>query len=117
MVNQGDTIDRVFAALADPTRRAILERLADGDTPVAALAAPHAMSAPAISKHLRALEQAGLIARRRVGRAHLISAEPAPAEAAARWIETYAAHWRARFEAVDAYLAMKGTRHADDDAV
>ena len=82
MVMHGDQLDRVFAALADPTRRGMLERLADGETNVGTLAEPYDISQPAASKHLRVLERAGLIQRKRIGREHRIRIDPRPIEEA-----------------------------------
>lgn len=107
---QNEQLDRVFSALADPTRRGMLERLAAGETNVSTLGAPHAMSQPAVSKHLRVLERAGLIQRTRRGREHRIRVDPRPIEAAQTWIERYADFWTQQFDAVDAYLKAR----ADD---
>ncbi len=87
-------LNRTFAALADPTRRHILEHLAHGDRCVTDLARPYSMSLPAVSKHLRVLENAGLIRRRRKGRVHSLKLEAAPMERkASRWIEEYRRFW------------------------
>ncbi|MEM9168962.1 MAG: metalloregulator ArsR/SmtB family transcription factor [Pseudomonadota bacterium] len=111
MVNNNADLDRIFAALSDGTRRGILAQLADGERSVAELAAPYAMSKPAISKHLRVLEAAGLVERVKKGRVHIIRARAEPAEAAGGWIAHYAQFWRRRFGAVDAYLkAAKETQ-------
>ena len=80
------TLDHTFAALADPTRRRILAHLAQGDQCVTRLARPHAMSLPAISKHLRVLEKAGLLRRRRYGRVHEMQLAAAPLKQAAKWV-------------------------------
>ena len=80
-------LDRTLLALADPTRRAILERLAGGEARVTELARPFAISLNSVSKHIRMLERARLVRRRRAGREHLLSADPAPLAAAAAWIE------------------------------
>ena len=106
MVNQ-QQLDHVFAALADPTRREMLARLADGETTVGTLGEPHAISQPAISKHLRVLERAGLIQRTRRGREHHIRIDPRLIEAASDWIGHYARFWRQQFDAVDAYLQAR----------
>jgi len=82
-------LNRTFAALADPTRRRILAHLARGNRCVTDLARPHAMSLPAVSKHLRVLEKAGLIRRRRYGRIHQLKLEAAPMKKAAQWVEEY----------------------------
>ena len=97
-------LDRTFAALADPTRRAMLARLARGEASVGDLAAPHAMSLPAISKHLKVLERAGLIKRRKDGRVHHCRLDAAPMGAAADWIYSHRRFWEARFDALEDYL-------------
>jgi DNA-binding transcriptional ArsR family regulator len=86
-------LDRTFAALADPTRRRILEHLAGGERCVTDLAKPHRMSLPAVSKHLRVLEKAGLVRRRRDGRVHSLKLEAKPMKEAQRWIEEYRRFW------------------------
>src|SRR5213596_2130937 len=83
------TLDKTFAALADPTRRKILAHLARGDRRVTDLARPHDMSLPAISKHLRVLEKAGLLRRRRHGRVHEMQLNAEPLKQAAQWVEEY----------------------------
>ncbi len=100
-------LDLVFSALSDPTRRGMLERLAQGETNVSTLAAPHDMSQPAVSKHLRVLERAGLIQRTRQGREHRIRVDPRPIDEASTWIGRYARFWRRQFDAVDAYLKAR----------
>jgi DNA-binding transcriptional ArsR family regulator len=97
-------LDKVFAALAHPTRRALLERLAQGDTSVSDLATPFAMSLPAISKHLRVLEQAGLIARTKDGRVHRLRLRAHPMRDAAAWMAYYQQFWDTRLAALDHYL-------------
>jgi DNA-binding transcriptional ArsR family regulator len=97
-------LDKVFAALAHPTRRALLERLAQGDTSVSDLATPFAMSLPAISKHLRVLEQAGLIARTKDGRVHRLRLRAQPMRDAAAWMAYYQQFWDTRLDALDHYL-------------
>jgi DNA-binding transcriptional ArsR family regulator len=102
-----DTIDAlsgVFGALADPTRRAILARLAAGDLTVAELAAPLPMSQPAVSRHLKVLERAGLISRQRRATARLSHLEAAPLQEANAWLERYRAIWEERHERLDAVL-------------
>ena len=101
-------LDRTFAALADPTRRAILARLALGEASVSELADPFAMSLPAVSKHLRVLEEAGLLRRRREGRVHRCSLEPEPMRVASDWIEAYRRFWEDRFDALARYLEEGG---------
>ena len=98
------SLDKVFAALANPTRRALLERLAQGETSVSDLATPFAMSLPAISKHLRVLEQAGLIARTKDGRVHRLRLMAQPLRDAAAWMAYYQQFWDTRLAALDHYL-------------
>ena len=98
------TLDRTFGALADPTRRRILESLAHGDRCVTDLAKPHRMSLPAVSKHLRVLEKAGLVCRQRDGRVHRLKLQAAPMQQAAQWIEEYRRFWEASFDRLDEYL-------------
>src|SRR5512146_1739736 len=94
-------LDATFAALADPTRRAILARLAEGDASVLELAQPFAMSQPAISKHLKVLERAGLISRGRDAQRRPCRLEPAPLAAANGWLENYRQFWEGSFERLD----------------
>jgi DNA-binding transcriptional ArsR family regulator len=100
-----EQLDATFAALADPTRRAIIQRLATGEASVAELAEPFAMSQPAVSKHLRVLENAGLISRRRDAQRRPCRLEAAPLAQAVDWLETYREFWEARFQRLDALLA------------
>jgi len=97
-------LDRTFAALADPTRRRILAHLARGDRCVTHLARPHAMSLPAVSKHLRVLEQAGLLRRRRSGRVHEMRLEAKPLKQAAEWVEEYRKFWEGSLDRLAKYL-------------
>lgn len=101
----GDQLNAVFGALADPTRRAILARLADGDATVMELAAPFSVSQPAISKHLKVLESAGLITRRRQATARLSHLEPEPLKEASDWLARYREAWEARHQKLDDLLA------------
>ena len=98
------TLNRTFAALADPTRRRILAHLARGDKRVTHLARPHAMSLPAVSKHLRVLEKAGLLRRRRFGRVHEMRLEAKPLKQAAQWVEEYRNFWEGSLDRLAAYL-------------
>src|SRR5881275_2299682 len=98
------TLDRTFAALADPTRRRILAHLARGDRCVTPLARSHAMSLPAVSKHLRVLEKAGLLRRRRYGRVHEMQLEARPLKQAAQWVEEYRKFWEGSLDRLAAYL-------------
>ncbi len=104
MVKYERRLDRTFAALADPTRRRLLAHLARGNQNVTSLAEPHAMSLPAISKHLRVLEKAGLLRRRRYGRVHQLQLEAEPLQVAARWIEKYREFWEGSLDRLAAYL-------------
>jgi DNA-binding transcriptional ArsR family regulator len=98
------SLDAVFAALADPTRRRILELLARAELCVTELAKPFAVSLPAISKHLRVLEKAGLIKRERDGRIHRLRLEAKPMQDAAKWIDAYRGFWEGQFDALADYL-------------
>jgi DNA-binding transcriptional ArsR family regulator len=99
-----DPLSATFAALADPTRRAILARLARGEASVTELAAPFAMSQPAISKHLRVLEKAGLIERGRQAQWRPRRLRAGPLKEAAAWVGQYRRHWEDSFERLDAFL-------------
>jgi DNA-binding transcriptional ArsR family regulator len=103
-------LNRTFAALADPTRRRILEHLAHGDQCVTDLARPYAMSLPAVSKHVRVLEKAGLIRRRRQGRLHRVNLEAAPMKQAAQWIEEYRRFWEQSLDRLEEYLKELQTK-------
>src|SRR5689334_2971114 len=100
-----ERLDATFIALADPTRRAILARLAQSDASVMELAEPFAMSQPAISKHIKVLERAGLISRGRDAQRRPCHLEARPLEAANEWIERYAKFWESNFERLDALLS------------
>src|SRR4051812_17836833 len=104
MVKYSSRLDDVFGALADPTRRRILETLSRGDECVTRLAKPHRMSLPAISKHLRVLEHAGLISRRRNGRLHHLQLEAKAMQEAAQWIEEYRKFWEGALDSLANYL-------------
>jgi len=99
-----DHLSTTFAALADPTRRAILARLASGETTVNELAKPFAMSLPAVSRHLKVLEHAGLISRGRDAQWRPAKLEAAPLEAASGWIEKYRRFWDESFDRLDVYI-------------
>lgn len=119
-----DDLNQVFAALADPTRRAIVARLANGEATVNELAEPFEMTQPSISKHLKVLERAGLISRSRAAQTRPCRLEPAALSEAANWIEAYRSLWEASFDRLDAFLkttaktkpkkpsTSKGTKHA-----
>ena len=112
-----DQLSTTFAALADPTRRAILARLSAGDCSVTELAEPFDMSMPAVSKHLRVLERAGLITRRREAQFRHCSLDAAPLKDVAEWADHYRLRWEHRLERLDTYLTQmqkkhtKGARH------
>jgi len=97
-------LNRTFAALADPTRRRILQHLAGGERCVTDLAKPYRMSLPAVSKHLRVLENAGLVRRHRDGRVHRLQLEAAPMKEASNWIDEYRRFWEESFDRLDDYL-------------
>jgi DNA-binding transcriptional ArsR family regulator len=100
-----DQLSAVFGALADPTRRAILTRLTEGDATVAELAAPFTVSQPAVSRHLKVLERAGLISRRRRATARLSHLEAEPLREATAWLARYREHWDESYDRLDALLA------------
>lgn len=113
---QADHLSAVFGALADPTRRAILARLTQGDANVAELSAPFPVSQPAISRHLRVLEAAGLISRRRRATARLSHLEAEPLREATAWLVRYQEHWDQRHDRLDALLAsLEADRAAGAD--
>lgn len=103
-MNNTQHLDATFAALADPTRRAILARLASGETSVKDLCEPFELSQPAISKHLKVLERAGLIARSREAQSRPARLQPEPLKQAADWIDHYRRFWEESFDRLDAYL-------------
>lgn len=111
-MNADPQLDNTLSALADPTRRAILARLAQGEARVTDLAAPFDISLNSVSKHIRMLERADLVVRRRAGREHLLTLNPIPLEAAQAWIETQRALWTRRLDALDAIFQAQ-----DKDAV
>ncbi|GGC93201.1 ArsR/SmtB family transcription factor [Undibacterium terreum] len=116
-MNHSDKLDLAFAALSDPTRRAILARLAAGEATVNELAEPFDMTQPAISKHLKVLEHAGLISRARAAQSRPCRLEAARLQDVARWLEAYRNLWEDSFERLDAFLqstqvpAMKGKKN------
>ena len=100
-----DRLSSVFNALSHPTRRAILSRLAvNGETPVTALAKPFRMSLPAVSRHLKVLQQAGLVSRTREAQVRPVRLEAAPFKEISDWVERYRGFWEQRFDALDDYL-------------
>lgn len=115
MVELSDpALDTVFHALSDPTRRAIVARLAEGDCSISALAEPFEMSFAAISKHVKRLEEAELVSRRVEGRTHICSLEAATMAKAYRWLSAYETFWSGRLDALEALLAeRRGQTHGD----
>jgi DNA-binding transcriptional ArsR family regulator len=110
-----DRLSVVFGALADPTRRAIIARLADGEATVTELAEPFPISLPAISRHLKVLEHAGLISRSRSGQWRSSTLEAAPLKEATDWMERYRVFWEASFDRLDAHLRRVQTDRADPE--
>lgn len=94
----------VFAAIADPTRRAILDRLSQGEQPVKQLAKPYAMSLPAISQHLKVLLEVGLVTQRKVGRERLYRLNPEPLKEVSNWVNHYEQFWQEKLDALGDYL-------------
>jgi DNA-binding transcriptional ArsR family regulator len=107
-------LNRTFAALADPTRRAILARLASGETSVTKLAEPFAMTLPAVSKHLKVLEGAGLIMRGRQAQWRPCRLDAAPLRDVSEWVERYRRFWEESFDRLDAYLLELQTKERKD---
>ena len=111
-----DELSTIFAALADPTRRAILARLAQGEASVTELAEPFAMTLPAISKHLKVLERAGLIERGREAQWRPCRLQAEPLKQASDWIGQYRQHWDEKFDRLDQYLqGLQSQREAADE--
>lgn len=111
-----DHLDATFAALSDPTRRAILARLAMGETTVKELSEPFSISAPSITKHLKVLERAGLIARSRDAQRRPCRLEAAPLREAAEWIERYRRFWAQNLNRLDDYLSTLEKRETKKHA-
>jgi DNA-binding transcriptional ArsR family regulator len=109
-----DRLSAVFGALADPTRRAILARLTEGDATVAQLSAPFAMSQPAVSRHLKVLEDAGLITRTRRATSRLSHLEAEPLRAATSWLAAYRRYWEESYDRLDGLVAALEAREAGD---
>lgn len=104
MPNQGATLDRVFQALADPSRRAMVERLSRGPASVSELAQPLAMSLPAVMQHLQVLETSGLVRSEKVGRVRTCRIEPVPLQTAEQWINERQSGWERRLDRLGDYL-------------
>lgn len=107
---QGERLDDVFYALSDPTRRQILGRLADGEATVKELASPFPMSLPAVSKHLKVLERAGLLVRQVDGRTHRMKLEPAGLKTASEWVDHYKRFWEVQLDRLSAFLEVANSR-------
>jgi DNA-binding transcriptional ArsR family regulator len=108
-MDNSERLDATFIALADPTRRAILARLKSGDATVNELAAPFAISQPAVSKHLKILERAGLVSRTNVGTSRPVKIEAGPMREAADWLEKYREFWEKSYARLDALLEILQT--------
>jgi DNA-binding transcriptional ArsR family regulator len=115
MQTTSDPLSTTFQALADPTRRAILARLALGEASVSDLAEPFEISLPAISRHLKVLEQAGLVSRTREAQWRPCQLKAGPLKEAAGWIDHYRRFWDASFERMDEYLAELQAKEAQDN--
>jgi DNA-binding transcriptional ArsR family regulator len=109
MVKYNRELDATFQALADPTRRAIVAALSRGQASVSELARPHRMSLPAVMKHLRVLQKAGLVTQKKQGRTRRCRLAARPLKNAEAWIAQYRAFWETRFEALDRYLTQTST--------
>ena len=112
---QTDSLSMTFAALADPTRRAILARLAAGPATVKEISAPFTMSGPAVSKHLRVLERAGLITRGRDAQWRPRQLQAAPLKEVAEWADTYRRFWDASYKRLDGYLKHMKEKESTDE--
>jgi DNA-binding transcriptional ArsR family regulator len=115
MQTEADPLSTIFAALADPTRRAILARLASGEATVTELAAPFDMSLPAISKHLKVLQRAGLIEQGRQAQWRPCRLRPERLRDVADWVGEYRRHWEASFDRLDDYLRELQSKETNDD--
>jgi DNA-binding transcriptional ArsR family regulator len=109
MVNYSlEQLDPVFAALSDGTRRAILSRLTRGEATISEIAQPFRTSLPAISKHIKVLEEAGLVARRKDGRTNHLRLVASPLKSAAQWLDQYQGFWEAQFDSLERFLEETG---------
>lgn len=109
MPNHGATLDRVFQALSDPSRRAMVERLSHGPASVSELAQPFAMSLPAVLQHIQVLETSGLVTTTKVGRVRTCRIEPVPLQTAEQWISARKAGWERRLDRLGDYLEHRST--------
>ncbi len=114
VLQESAELDVIFQALADPTRRAMLRQLTDGERKISDLAQPFDMSFPAASKHVRVLERAGLLSRRVEGRAHYCSLDPEPLKSAEEWLNFYSKFWNERLDALGAMLDAETEAKADN---
>jgi DNA-binding transcriptional ArsR family regulator len=114
MVKYNRELDATFQALADPTRRAIVSALARGQASVTELARPHRMSLPAVMKHLRVLEKAGLVRQRKFGRTRRCRLAARPLKNAEAWISQYRAFWETQFDALDRYLSQNPNKEVSE---
>ena len=112
--HRADALTNAFGALADPTRRAIIDRLSAGETSVSELAMPFEMSLPAVSKHIRVLERAGIVARYKQGRVYRCRLNAQRLRPASEWIASYTRFWADQLERLDAFV--DGTREIDEPA-
>lgn len=115
MVTNTEELDRIFGALADPIRRSILARLARGEATVGELAEPYAISRPAVSKHLRVLERAGLVDRTPDGRTSRCELDPAPIRNAAEWLQRYRSFWESRLDELERYVEDEATTGNEEE--
>ena len=111
MPNQSIRLDRVYRALSDPTRRAVLERLGRGPATTSELARPHGMALPSFAQHLDVLEDSGLVRSIKTGRVRTYRIVPKPLEVASRWLDAQRKHWEQRLDQLDALLAEQQTHH------
>jgi DNA-binding transcriptional ArsR family regulator len=122
MVNQTEKLDGIFYALSDPTRRLIMGRLAEGEATVKELASPFSMSLPAVSKHLKVLEKAGLLVRQVDGRVHRMRLQPDGLKTASEWVDHYRRFWDTQLDRLSAFLQVaterteRSARSSEDSA-
>jgi DNA-binding transcriptional ArsR family regulator len=114
MVYYSTTLDGTFSALADPTRRAIISKLAEGEMPIMEIAAPFDMSLPAVTKHIRILEAAGLVTRRKQGRVRYCRLNAKPLREAAEWLAFYQRFWDARLDSLAGFLESDSDREGEE---
>jgi len=115
MVKYPATLDSTFGALADPTRRAILASLMLGETSLSNLAGPHRMSLPAVMKHVRVLQHAGLVSQKKIGRTRFCQLAPAPLKQAEDWIAQYRRFWEGAFDSLERFLSQDPPSEKEQD--